>query len=304
MPTRDTRDVTLAALASVHRQSRPPDEVILVDDGSEDETSAAVAATFPGVLRLRNDVPEGFSRAVNRGAEQASGDVLWLLNSDTIARPHAAEALAASFREDPELGIAGAALSYPDGSSQWSGGPFPGTVWLIALASGLPAFLGHVPLWRSLKPVSGTARPSAVDWVTGAAMAVRRDVWERVGPLREDYGLYCQDLDLCWQASKEGWNVRVLPEVRVVHAHGATIRLGERHPDPMSPEQQWPDLVRFFLLNHGHCGAELARSSLLLGGWLRVLVRRLVTPLKGGARQAAWRGETHRYRIALRALVH
>ncbi len=304
IPTQDTRDLTLAALAALDGQTRAPNEVILVDDAGADGTREAVAAAFPRVRSLRLAPAVGYSRAVNAGAGATSGDLLWLLNSDTVAAPDAIQRLIAAFAADPSLGVAGAALTYPDGSPQWSGGAFPTPLWLFAMASGLPAFLGSVPMWRRLKPLSGTARLRAVDWVTGAAMAVRRQVWERVGPLCEDYAFYCQDMDLCWKASREGWNVRVLAEVRVVHAHGATMQLQHADPDPVNPELLWPDLVRYFALNHGRCSAELARSSLLLGGWLRLLGRSVMGPFQGRGRRAAWRAGTLRYRAALRALAH
>src|SRR6185369_3384658 len=123
----------------------------------------------------------GFTRAANLGLARASGEILLLLNSDTEVDASGLAALSAAFAAEPRLGAAGADLYYPDGSPQWSGGRAPTLAWLFALASGAPALFRRLPFYRRLKPPG--ARGGAVEWVTGAALAVRRAAWEQAGPL-------------------------------------------------------------------------------------------------------------------------
>ena len=220
IPTHNTRELTLRCLACLGQSSVQPQQVIVVDDGSSDRTSDAVAATHPDVRVLRNQRARGFSIAANRGLAEATSPVLLLLNSDTEVDPDCLASFWTAFSDQRELGIAGASLLNPDGSFQWSGGREPTKLWLFANSSGLGALIGSfVRLLRGQRP--GTSK--SVDWVAGAALAMRREVWEDCGPLDDRFEFYCQDLDFCLRAGRSGWEVQVLPECRVMHHLGATI---------------------------------------------------------------------------------
>jgi len=277
IPTHDTRDLVLGAIDSVVRQSDPREtEIVVVDDGSSDGTSEAVRAALPGIVVLRHAEARGFSAAANAGLEVARGDILMLLNSDSELRPGALAALARGLESEPPLSIAGGRLYFPDGRPQWSGGRLPSLAWLFALASGGGGLLRRLPGRRS--GAAGHAnRAIRVDWVSGAALAMRRAVYERCGPLDERYAFYCQDLDLCWCARRAGLAVAIVAGFDVVHHHGATIArdggtAGQR------PELLWPDLVRCIAKHRGARGAEAARQALRLGAALRLVARRLSAP--------------------------
>jgi GT2 family glycosyltransferase len=291
--------MTLAALGSLHEQSRIPAEIIVVDDGSSDGTLEAVSQTYPEVEQVRISDGVGFAAAVNAGVSASHGELIWLLNSDTVVSSDAVELLISSFDRDPSLGISGAALSYPDGAPQWNGGPFPSRLWLFGEASGLPGLLGRVPTWRRVKPISGTATLD-VDWVTGAAMALRREVWDGVGPLHDDYRFYCQDLDLCWRAKKQGWKISILPDVKVIHHHGGTIRSAHEAAGAVHATHLWCDLVQFFVIHHGARAGFRAARSIQIGGWFRVMVRKAVTPFVARSDRGQWRSDTKAYVGALR----
>jgi len=305
-------------------------ETVLVDDAGDDGTAEAAAALYPGVRVLRLARQAGFTHAANRGLAAASGSVLLLLNSDAEVGGDGAglAALLASFAAEPRLGIAGAALRYPDGTPQWSGGGGEPTArWLFALASGLPEALGRMPLYRRLRPASGTGAPGGgrggesdghggsgqgggggageVAWVTGAAMAIRRTAWQQVGPLDERFRFYAQDLDLCVRARQAGWKVAVVPEFEVIHHHGATIlaesgrrtRRGAQHPELL-----WTDLLRWASKRGGEPAARRAARALIAGGWLRLAGRRLAAPLVPAARRAGFRADSAAFGRALAAV--
>lgn len=170
------------------------------------------------------------------------------------------------------LGIAGARLTYPDRRPQWSGGPEPTLWWLFALASGISGLLKRIPGYRRWKPVSGSSG-GQVDWVTGAAMAIRREVWEHVGPLDESFQFYCQDLDFCVRARGAGWGVAIVPDFPVVHHHGATIGHNSGVVYRQHPEILWSDLVRWAWKHRGSGWATKASKVLFLGGGMRIGVR-------------------------------
>ena len=251
--------------------SLPSDlEILLVDDGSRDGTADAVASLFPTVRILRNETAQGFTRSANRGLQAAGGEILLLLNSDTEVE--GIDALLARFSEQPKLGIIGAALHYPDGSPQWSGGNEPSLLWLFGLASGIPPLLAKLPLYRRAKPLA--QRASA--WVTGAALAIRREAWLQVGPLDEQFRLYAQDLDLCVRVRQAGWGIEILPEFRVLHHHGATIGAQESALGRQNLELLWTDLLRWARKNKGEKWAAQARRALLWGVRLRLAGRRFL----------------------------
>jgi GT2 family glycosyltransferase len=314
VPSRNTRELTLRCLAglSAAASARPELaalEVVLVDDAGEDGTVAAVAARHPNVRVLRFEQQAGFTRAANRGLAATAGAVLLLLNSDTEVGGDGSglAALLARFAAEPRLGIAGAALRYPDGTPQWSGGGEPSAAWLFALASGLPELLGRLPLYRRWRPASGTGCAGAVAWVTGAAMAIRRTVWDQVGPLDEGFRFYAQDLDFCLRTRQAGWSVAVVPEFEVIHHHGATIQ-GEGGRPPgrrgaVHPELLWTDLLRWAGKRGGPPATRRAARALLSGGRLRLLGRRLAAPLVPAAGRARFREDSDAFDRALRAVA-
>jgi N-acetylglucosaminyl-diphospho-decaprenol L-rhamnosyltransferase len=361
VPSRNTRELTLACLAAIDAAAAAQPgpgaiEVVVVDDGGDDGTAEAVGERFPAVRLLRCERQVGFTRAANRGLQAAAGDVLLLLNSDTevAAGGEGLAALLALFAAEPRLGIAGAALRYPDGSPQWSGGGEPTAVWLFALASGLAELLGRLPLYRRLRPMSGTRRrrrgagaavaggaggaggaeggasgPGGarsgtggaqsgaggtqgvaggmveVAWVTGAAMAIRREAWAEVGPLDERFVFYAQDLDLCVRARRAGWMVAVVPAFEVVHHHGATILTeggGRAGRGVQHPELLWTDLLHWAGKRGGAAAERRAARALAAGGWLRLAGRHLVAPLLPGARRSRFRAESAAFGRALAAV--
>lgn len=302
VPTHDTRELTLACLASIFRSPAAATEVIVVDDASRDGTAEAVRERFPAVLVLRHETAERFTRSANDGLAQTRGEILLLLNSDTEVAPEGLVGLLAAFEREPELGIAGALLHYPDGSPQWSGGREPSLAWFFALASGLPTLLRHLPFYRRLKPLAspGAAR---VDWVTGAAMAFRRPVWDAAGPLDEGFRFYAQDLDFCLRARRAGWQVAVRPELRVLHHHGATIGRDPGASRRQQHELLWTDLLRWARKQHGERWAARAQAALRVGAALRLAGRRLASPFVTAERREEWKEDSKALRRALAALA-
>jgi N-acetylglucosaminyl-diphospho-decaprenol L-rhamnosyltransferase len=302
IPTHDTRELTLRCLDALFASPVAGMEVILVDDASRDGTAEAVAARHRHVTLLRNGEPARFTRSANRGLAAASGEILLLLNSDTEVEAGGLARLVAVFAREPELGIAGALLHYPDGSPQWSGGREPTLAWFLALTSGIPALLAKLPLYRRARPLA-VDRALAVDWVTGAALAIRRPVWEAAGPLDEGFRFYAQDLDLCLRARRAGWRIEVRPELPVLHHHGATIGRAAGARGHQHPELLWSDLLRWARKHHGERWAKRAERTLRAGVHLRRAGHRLAAPFVGAAARETWREDDRVAQEAVAALA-
>jgi GT2 family glycosyltransferase len=298
VPTHDTRELTLRCLGSLEKAMAAGVEVVLVDDGSRDHTAEAVRDRFPAVRVLRHDAAQGFTASANDGLQGAGGDVLLLLNSDTEV-DDTLPCLVEAFGGDPRLGVASPRLRNPDGSPQWSGGATPTLAWLFLLATGLPAALEAVPGYRRLRPLRSEAG-GRLDWVTGAAMAIRRQTWDEVGPLDARFHLYAQDLDFCLRAKDAGWHVRLVGEAQVIHVGGVTI--GRRSGVARSgshPGLLWADLLLWAEKRHGRRWALAAARRLTLGGRIRLIARAVACPLLPPRQRVEWGRDTEAFRLAL-----
>ena len=301
IPTHNTRELTLDCLLALAAAPAPPEEILVVDDGSEDGTAEAIRAQFPDVHLFRHQTSQGFTAAANAGLQAVSSEISLLLNSDTQIAPTALDALRSAFANRASLGIAGAELVYPDGRPQWSGGEEPSLLWLWALSSGVPSLLTKIPGYRRFRPLWGTSRRK-VSWVSGAALAARRAVWDEVGPLDERFRFYAQDLDFCIRAAALGWSVEIVPDFRVLHHHGATIRNASGASRHQHTELLWTDLLLWARKQKSGPWTERARGALSLGAGLRILGRTLWTPCTPRSSRSQWKADNATFRQALAAV--
>jgi len=180
-----------------------------------------VRERFPGVRLIVNRENVGFARANNQAMAVARGRYFLLLNSDAVLRPGALGALVDLMETHPRAGMAGGRLVNPDGSFQASFMDFP-TLWgeVLLMLKLHPLF--RSPYFPSHPPAeSGEVREA--DWIPGACMLVRREVWEEVGGLDETYFMYSEEVDWCWRVKRAGWRIYYTPQAEIVHWGGQSI---------------------------------------------------------------------------------
>jgi GT2 family glycosyltransferase len=264
IPTFNTAQMTLRCCRAVLASLPPESEVIVADDGSTDGTAELFAREAPAVRVVRLESNRGFAPAANRGVAAARGKIILLLNSDAIVDADAIAAFLAAFANDPKLGVAGARLLNPGRTPQWSGGAAPTLAWMIGVVSGA----GHLARFVRRR---GVRAQRDVDWVSGAAMAFRREVWDAAGPFDERFRFYCQDIEFCLRARDAGWRVAVIEEARVVHTIGGTVAaVSALHHDP---ERLWPDLLTWGGRRYGPRWMLIARTVLMMTAALRIAGR-------------------------------
>lgn len=193
-------------------------EVIVVDNASDDGSVAMIAAQFPQVRLLANDRNLGFAAANNQAIAQARGRVLFLLNPDAYIRPGALQALVRFLKRRPQAAAVGPNVLNPDGTWQAAVFRFP-TLWdLFCEAVFLSVLFPRSRLFAR-KEIGGFKRNRVreVDWIQGCALAVRREVWDAVGPFDEGYWMYVEELDWCRRASQQGYRLYFTPTAQVVH---------------------------------------------------------------------------------------
>lgn len=216
--THESADLVIRCLESIPGGTARPHQVIVVDNASSDGTADLVATRFPSAVLVRSPRRRGFAANCNAGAAVATGDVLFLLNPDTEVRAGALDVVVDRLLDDPGVGIVGPRLVYPDGSFQPSARRFP-TVGATLVR--------RTPL-RWLLPDSGAERrhlmggdspasASDVDWLLGAALAIRASDYRRLGGMDGGFRLYCEDIDLCWRSWEAGLRVVLEPAATVVH---------------------------------------------------------------------------------------
>lgn len=200
---------TLACLRSIARNASAASfEVIVVDDASPDD-SVERLGQIQGLRLLRNDRNLGFIGTSNAGATAARGDFLLFLNNDTQVTPNWLDGLLACFRDREDCGIAGSRLVYPDGRLQEAGGLVfaDGSCWTSGRFEQRDA-----PAWRYRREV---------DYVSGASLMIRRDIFSSVGGFDQRYApAYYEDTDLAFAARQLGLKVYYEPSSTVIHCEG------------------------------------------------------------------------------------
>ena len=195
-----------------------------------------------------------------------------LLNADTVVRPHAIAALLDFMDRHPNVGIAGCRLEQPDGKTQRSAFRFqsPAGEFEASLRLGIVTRL--LKQWIVAPPVRDETFET--DWVSGACMMVRREVFRDVGLLDEGFYTYFDDCDFCFNARKKGWSTWYVPAGQVLHLKGHSTGVKSKNPDRL-PSYYFEARRRYFLKNYGRAYAAMADVGQIAGAALwraRVLV--------------------------------
>ncbi len=201
-------------LASLHEAApTSAHEIVVVDNASSDGSSDA-ARRWPDVMVIDAGANLGFARANNVGIRASHGDLLLLLNSDTVVGTEAIDRLVARIEREPGTAVVGPRLVDGGGRPELSFGRML-SPW-NELRQKVIAWIGT----RSSLIDRMTSRERTVDWVSGACLLVRRPDAEAVGLLDERYFMYGEDVDFCAAIRARGRAVRYAPEAIVVHLRG------------------------------------------------------------------------------------
>lgn len=216
--TWNQRDLTLDCLASLAEMDYPSDklQIIVVDNGSNDNTPIAIQEQFSDVIVIENGNNLGFAEGNNVGihsALQGPAGYIMLLNNDTVIDKHMLTELLSVIESSSTIGIVGPKMLYfePDD-----------IIWCA----------GNRINWHSGKSIRLHAeepdtlhceQPLEVDFITACAILLRRSVIEEIGLLDTRFFLYYEETDWCVRAHKAGWRIFYVPSARLWHKVSATI---------------------------------------------------------------------------------
>ena len=220
-------------------------EIVVLDNASEDGSADAARERFPGVRVIAQSHRAGFGSNHNTVIRATTGRYVYVLNEDTTAGDWGFEALTAYLDDHPRVAALGPRIVYPDGRLQDSAWRFPTPlVSTISLAT-----LGRLGVTQS----RGDA-PRAVDWVTGAAVVLRREVLDEIGLFDESFFLYSEEVDLQARLHRAGWEVHYFPRVTVVHHESQfSADIPERRINEM-----WRSRHHYWQKHHSGAGARVA----------------------------------------------
>jgi len=200
-----SRELLLACLGSLARADA---EIVVLDNASEDGSAAAVRERFPDVRVIAQGFRAGFGANHNTVIRETSGRYVYVLNEDTSAEDWGLDRIVAYLDANPRVAALGPRLVYPGGRRQDSAWRFP---------TPFVSTLGLATLGRLGVKQSHGDSVHRVDWVTGAALVLRREALEEVGLFDEEFFLYSEEVDLQFRLREAGWEARYFPEVTVVH---------------------------------------------------------------------------------------
>lgn len=199
-------------------------ECVVLDNDSRDGTPECVEREAPWARLVRTGANLGYAKAVNRGLAATSGAMVLVLNPDCVWAPGAIRALATWLAAHPRCGVAAPRILNPDGTVEYSARSYPDSLTFLFNRYSLLTRLWPGNPWsrRYLLLDWDHASTRSVDWVSGAAMLVRRAAIDAVGPMDEAFFMFNEDVDWCRRMNEGGWSVDYVPAATVVHHIGAS----------------------------------------------------------------------------------
>ena len=233
-------------------------EVFVVDNASRDDTASNVISRFPQVTVIRNAQRLGFSTNNNLVLGKGEGRYLMLLNDDTMVLDGALDILVEFMDSNRQVGAAGSFLLNPDRSVQAAFARFPNPVLEAIYAESN----------RSLRTFGSQDSPFETDSVCGAAMIVRREVLDCVGPLDLAFDpIYSEEVDWCYRIKRAGWRIYALPQSQVIHYGSVTMN----RIIPRKYELLLSHKLLFFRKHKGPLAAAAYRLALGISTAVKVL---------------------------------
>ncbi len=273
-----------ACLDSLARHTDTACKIILVDNASSDETLEQVSA-LPSICLLANRENTGFAVAINQASRLAEGRYLYLLNPDTVINDAAIDRLVGFLDTHPNVGICAPRILDATGRIRHNcfGFETPWSFFWFGVGAGP---LRSVRGWMLRHDTWNIAadKPQLVEAITGAAMLVRRELFEELNGLDERFFMYCEDGDLCWRAQRVGWQAMLVPDAVVTHIGGASTPDRSALLNGMIGQHLLQSRYRYTEKYWGRLAAWGLRLAYSMAGSIFWLVSFLLTPTQARAR--------------------
>jgi N-acetylglucosaminyl-diphospho-decaprenol L-rhamnosyltransferase len=277
----------LQSLTDIRHLNHIHYEIIVIDNGSTDDSVEMLRRQFPEVRLVTIPKNISISAATNEGLRLGIGRYSLILNNDIVLQGDCLDQMVKFLDQNPKAGIAGGRLLNPDGSTQTNYYPdrLPSVTSICADLFWLNRLLrrsasGEMPGWD--QNIS-----CRMEQVPGACMMVRGEVFKEIGFWDDGFTCWYEDVDFCCRCLKAGWEIWYLPEAKVTHFGGSTFReLG------MSQKALWRfhGLLRYSRKHFSWPRYSLVRLLVLLTLLLRLPIVTLLSFWPPKERRRAWKG--------------
>lgn len=268
----NTKDELRECLSTVLSQNAVSLELNVVDNASSDGSAEMITSVFPGKVHLiENTANLGFGKAHNQSIRQSHGRYVLVLNPDTrLIEPDVLDKMVRYMDANPEIGMLGPRVLYPDGTLQFSARHFP---TMFAAVFRHTIFGRFFPKNRYVREYLMTDWShdgvTDVDWLSGSALMVRRETFEQIGLFDERFFMYCEDVDWCKRAHLHGWRVVYFPMTTITHRIGAS---SDKNPISMI-KQHHKSMLKYYFKHYSRSPQILLTPLVLLGIWIRTRSR-------------------------------
>lgn len=219
----NTRDHLRQCLESIKKFVDVEYEVVVVDNASSDKSAPMVSSLFPWAKLIRNETNVGFATACNQGASTARGEVIAFINPD-VRFKESLQPLLEFLGEQPNVAIVAPKILFDNGEVQPSIRRFP-TPWIMfLLLSKLSRLAGRLTSWKKYGYENFNYQNlRSVEQVMGAALFIKRDVFDEIGKFDSSFFVWFEEVDLCKRVKESGYLIFYMPDVSVFHAKGRSF---------------------------------------------------------------------------------
>jgi GT2 family glycosyltransferase len=222
----NVKDILSDCLDSVLRSSIAfPYEIIVVDNASTDGTAGDIKKKFPVVKIIENKENLGFAFANNQGANFSSGEYLLFLNPDTILFGDTISSLVGFMDRNPDIAMCGPRILNENRTIQKSIRNFPSwpkALYRYTILKYLGLFKSHFEKWYNRG--FDYDKQADIEQLIGAAMLIRKNVFEQIGRFDERFFMYYEEVDLCRRLRDDGFRVVYYPGAQLIHLGGKSAR--------------------------------------------------------------------------------
>lgn len=200
-------------------------EVIVVDNGSKDNTINMIKKYFPQVILIANDKNLGFAAGNNKGILKSRGEYILALNPDTEILRDALPMMIRFMARKSNVGICGCRHRNPDFTLQPSVRQFPTASALFFIGIKLAKIFPNIPpVWHYLQRGLDYKLAQPVDQVAGSCFLIRRQMINEIGLFDENFFIWFEEVDLCQRAKAAGWQVWYIPDAEIIHYGGQSFK--------------------------------------------------------------------------------